>query len=573
MRSLKAVLQKYAAEPLTTGNANGFGAKTDPLTPTNSVFPSGGNFGVKTEPLVPTGGLTPQPSPVPAQQAPKPTTPAAPPAPAATAPTPPPNVPAAAAPQPAAPTPPPAQASTASQPVSAPTTEGPNTPITPQAPASQATAAPSPEAVMAQMQDTKIPQPQRQEFARTFVQDHVSKNPEMVQGLRDFEAGNTNTPAAQKYLAQLKQSEAQFMAARMEELKAADPQKAATPEGWGSMFQQAAGMWEQMPQESKWMMGLGLPIGLIGVMSSLFGEGGTGMGLVGMLGLGAAGLGGAAGGLFGQGAQNMVADGLYNVGSFFGAVPNEKVDLSAMMGEDALTKLTAGPSLAEKARAAWNPEAYAKQIAPKLQAAEQAKKLMMIPEALRPRFLQQMSQTPLTDEEAQIVARNIGQLSAGMDDENSEIYKTLRRGNEFVANPTAARNQQVKGMFSSLFGGEEKGSSVMNISSAIEKWAFNTMDAKELKDLKAEKAKGVPYRVEDARREQQLKMRQQHNAAKNPPPAMRTKKCVAVVMKAARCWSGYEPVPGAKAYSRGSCRPVNSKKTQKEMISGKKKEK
>jgi hypothetical protein len=35
--------------------------------------------------------------------------------------------------------------------------------------------------------------------------------------------------------------------------------------------------------------------------------------------------------------------------------------------------------------------------------------------------------------------------------------------------------------------------------------------------------------------------------------------------KAARCWSGYEPVPGAKAYSRGSCRPAGSKKTQKEM--------
>jgi len=23
-----------------------------------------------------------------------------------------------------------------------------------------------------------------------------------------------------------------------------------------------------------------------------------------------------------------------------------------------------------------------------------------------------------------------------------------------------------------------------------------------------------------------------------------------------RCWSGYEPVPGKKAYSPGSCRPV-----------------
>jgi len=35
--------------------------------------------------------------------------------------------------------------------------------------------------------------------------------------------------------------------------------------------------------------------------------------------------------------------------------------------------------------------------------------------------------------------------------------------------------------------------------------------------------------------------------------------------KQSRCWKGYEPVPGSKAYSRGSCRPAGSKKTQKEM--------
>lgn len=42
----------------------------------------------------------------------------------------------------------------------------------------------------------------------------------------------------------------------------------------------------------------------------------------------------------------------------------------------------------------------------------------------------------------------------------------------------------------------------------------------------------------------------------------------ATQLKQSRCWSGYEPVPGAKAYSRGSCRPTGSKKTQKEMKSG-----
>jgi hypothetical protein len=43
-----------------------------------------------------------------------------------------------------------------------------------------------------------------------------------------------------------------------------------------------------------------------------------------------------------------------------------------------------------------------------------------------------------------------------------------------------------------------------------------------------------------------------------------------IMLKAARCWAGYEPVPGAKAYSEGSCRPAGSKKTKKEVIQGKK---
>lgn len=35
---------------------------------------------------------------------------------------------------------------------------------------------------------------------------------------------------------------------------------------------------------------------------------------------------------------------------------------------------------------------------------------------------------------------------------------------------------------------------------------------------------------------------------------------VELTMKAARCWAGYEPVPGKAPYSEDSCRPVGSKK-------------
>jgi hypothetical protein len=44
-----------------------------------------------------------------------------------------------------------------------------------------------------------------------------------------------------------------------------------------------------------------------------------------------------------------------------------------------------------------------------------------------------------------------------------------------------------------------------------------------------------------------------------------TRKTAGELAKMSRCWEGYEPVPGSKPYSQGSCRPKGSKKTQKQM--------
>jgi hypothetical protein len=38
---------------------------------------------------------------------------------------------------------------------------------------------------------------------------------------------------------------------------------------------------------------------------------------------------------------------------------------------------------------------------------------------------------------------------------------------------------------------------------------------------------------------------------------------IQTMLKAARCWAGYEPVPGKKPYSEDSCRPIGSKKKKK----------
>lgn len=585
MGSLKAALRKYASASLLTNDANEFGVKTNPLTSAESVFPSGGNFGVKAAPLVPQGGLTPPPA-APAQPTPTPT-PAATAQPASVTPatsaapsTPPPSAAA-----PTATTPPASNPQQQPQPVSTPTTESPNTTITPapasppvQQPASpQQPATPAPMnagAISAKLQtmlpqNSKVPPEQQAEFAKG-LEGWMGENADRLRGAQDFVAGKKDTPQAQAFATQLQQKQDEFVSSRMKQLAAADPTAASTPQGWSGMFGQAMQSWEQMPQEMKWVMGLGLGGGLLGMASSIFGEGGAGMGLLGLLGIGTAGLVGASQGMFGQGASKMVGDAAYNIGSFFGAVPEAKPGTFDMLrGKDPLAAMTGGKIGTRKEVAARLADSKTK--------IEQLRQFMALPLGpdAKMQLIQRIDPSIDSPETAQEILRNAGTVLGAYDDPNSALQRQMQQGQAYsnssgvkgkLMEMGAGLKDRAPGIISALSGLFKSGNHTMNIQHLIEKWAFNDMDAKELNDLKAERAKGVPYRTEDARREHELNLRQQANA-----PAVRTKKCVAVVMKAARCWSGYEPVPGAKAYSRGSCRPVNSKKTQKEMISGKNK--
>lgn len=51
---------------------------------------------------------------------------------------------------------------------------------------------------------------------------------------------------------------------------------------------------------------------------------------------------------------------------------------------------------------------------------------------------------------------------------------------------------------------------------------------------------------------------------KDYPDAKNWKKVTAISEKTAKCWSGYERVPGTKALTPGSCRPVGKKKKEEE---------
>jgi hypothetical protein len=437
--------------------------------------------------------------------------------------------------------------------------------------------------------DSKLPPEQQAEFSRgmaTWLND--PKNKEVLQGANDSKAG-LNTPQAQQFNAAMTQRQKEFTEERTRALAAADPQAAATPQGWAGMFSQASQQWDQMPQEMKMVMGLGLGGGLLGMASSMFGEGGMGMGILGLLGIGGGLATGAAGGMFGQGAQKFTSDMAYDVGSFFGAVPEAGSmggKFNQLKNPDALKQLSAPPTAAEKLQAFRFPKEEQAKVREQLAMANKVKDFMRIPAPMRANWLQKMDQS-LSPQEAAVVAQNLESMSKQMGDAQSPLAQKIQTGQAFAnaedpskyvnqqaTNMVNDTTQQAKAIGSHVANGlldmvtrpkEKQPQQIkinsdknMNINKLIEKWAFNAMDAKELNDLKAEEAKGAPYRVEDARRENKLQMRQEADA-----PSKEV--VMAACQKAARCWSGYEPVPGAKKFSKGSCRPKGSKKTQKEM--------
>lgn len=398
------------------------------------------------------------------------------------------------------------------------------------------------EFVSQQISDQKIPIEQRTQIAEMFVKDHLKQNPMLMEGLQDIQAGKADTEAARAFMAKLDAQKAAFIEAH--------PQEAATPQGFGQLMQQ----WEAMPFASKALMGVGLPLGLVGVMSSLFGKGGMGMGILGLLGLGAAGIGGAMGGMFGEGAQNMMGDAAFNLGQFTGMIP-EKADLSPLMADDPMAAVGSGPI--------GTREMVKNDLAGHTQQLDQLKQLMAapIPDAMKMQWMQKLDPRIDSPEMAQKVFQNAQNMVQQYGDANSPLQQKLQQAQNY-SNSTG-----MSGAFQEYIGvpwknwleGRWKGASDTNVSKLIEKWAFNDVDAKELADLKTEQSK--KYDLDNARRLHELEKRRQ---VSTPAPKATTVAVVAC-QKAARCWAGYEPVPGAKAYSRGSCRPKGSKKTQKEM--------
>jgi len=560
---------------------NVFAKYAGPMMPPSSAAPA------------PAPSTTP-PQPKPPQTipvAPKPTAPppATKPLPTPT-PTPAPAAPAAP-PTPASPTAPETQSTiptTSGAPATVPATNTPAPPATQQQP----TPAPAfkeedVNAMVAKLpQNNNISPEQNKQFAtETLTWMKQPENQALLQGAQEYKAGNTNTPGAKQFAAALDKRRATFIEEQMAKATAADPAAASTPQGWGGMLQQATAAWEQMPTEMKWIMGLGLGGGLLGMASSIFGEGGMGMGLLGLLGLGAAGLTGAAGGVFGPGAQQGVSDAAFNVGSYLGMVPEAgsmKGEFNLLKDPNAVATLSAAPTLGEKIHTFRYPAEKQEEIRKTLAMLDKAKTFMRLPESMRSDWLQKWDPS-LTPEQNKMVAQNLAGLVAQSNDPKSPLAQKVQSGQNFAAakDPAQYVNQQaanavVDGATNAWNSASEAASNAWNgawdyltkknedmtIYRLIEKWAFNDMDAKEVNDLKQQQAQGVSYRVEDARRLNELEKRRWAEAP-NADSGVKKQVAVSMCQKAARCWAGYEPVPGKKPYSDNSCRPKGSKKPQK----------
>ena len=201
-----------------------------------------------------------------------------------------------------------------------------------------AAAAPAPApapwaATTAALNDPKASLPDQQKAVATDAKTHI--DPGLATGLSDLQA-NKNTDSAKAFQASTEKGQNAVVKAELDKQVQANPEAAKTPSGFGAMMAQATGAWDKLPQESKWAVGLGVPVAIIGLLTALMSRGGGGMaggGLLAMLGLGAAGIGAANAGLLGDDARRMVGQGAVGLAGLTGkSVPTAAAVTAGLSG-------------------------------------------------------------------------------------------------------------------------------------------------------------------------------------------------------------------------------------------------
>lgn len=162
------------------------------------------------------------------------------------------------------------------------------------------------------------------EIKQRILVDHKDKivSPDQKNFAAEVQAGKPE--AVEKAKANSEQAQAQtaqeYAAQKQQENPNAGPQDFGQwlSEGWNH----ASTTFQNMDPASQLLVGIGLPLGLVGILSSLFGEGGATGGILGALGLGAAGLAATNSGMFGNDARAALGNFAADTANFFGAAPD-----------------------------------------------------------------------------------------------------------------------------------------------------------------------------------------------------------------------------------------------------------
>lgn len=327
---------------------------------------------------------------------------------------------------------------------------------------------------------------------------------------------------------------------------AANAPPATTPQEFGAQQNSMAQAWtnavdgfNKMDPMMQIGMGLGLGTGVLGLLSGL-GGGGIGSFLLGALGLGAAGFMGANAGMFGESGQNFADDVMLGVGSMLGMVPQvKKDDLAPLLTQNPLAELSKQAPQIDYAAAALNPEGYAKKIGPQIQQAES--QLAQLEQLAGQTPYRLAKVTPgLSLEDAQLAINNAKSVLADAQNPQGQLGAQLALAREFQADPVAVRNREMQ---------KQLGPMAANAGRVATDYIVP----------------GGAMAVDLAGRGLQNAYDYASNFWKGSSDMNIAQRIIAeqLITKAARCWAGYEPVPGKKPYSEDSCRPVGSKKKKK----------
>ena len=399
--------------------------------------------------------------------------------------------------------------------------------------------------LMTKMRNATTPQQKQalqQEVSSTFKQ-HMAENPIYQQGIADMQAGKNDTEGAKALQGNMDKYKDTQVYEEFEKLKRAHPEaNLSDHKTYASFLSQASNTamtkFNEMPMEQKLLTGLGLGGGLIGILSSMFGEGGMTGGLLGMLGLAVGGAAGAAGGMFGDDARRMVGQGAMNVAGFFGQnVPTAQSVTGALNG--------GGGSAVQSVMDAKNEQGQAGGWTAGQAEIDKYKGQLGTLTGMG-RGMGTTMLMGLPGEGAPQTADAAGQMYDQLAAKQQELADPNYLYNQALTQATEQAKTRVGGIlpdlgrFRGLIGQPDLGTSL-----------------------------GIPAGVtpEEMARAELIKrygeFPMQNKTSALVQNLLHKFAMQQLVTKAARCWAGYEPVPGKAPYSDNSCRPKRKKKAEK----------